>query len=846
MKNKLFLTVLCAIGLCLIFACNLDNDIATASAKKNLDTIVTESERQFFRNQEKSLSILDEAMSPFIKESDRTSAGNQRYCESFAGVFIDESGNLNIGVVQDAISEKTEISMNSLRGQVIYRQDAYSYNFLARKMDVLFEADDDFGIHKVSLREDKNRLYIYLTDINRVRDINNFLSDQGAFDEDAIVFIDDPKYFLSWSSGPAYSGEEITVPSVRSGTIGVNAICNETGKIGVITNEHVARLGDTVTHGGDIIGTVSKARLVNGGTVDASFTPFQNPYDWDMTPNSRNSGTTHTNVRFTNNIAILNGAGIMKIGVATDTQYGTIRCANTYTNLENPHGSGTIRINDTIELNVKHDKGDSGGPVYFNDTQTGTLWLIGIHFAGNVSKTIGDACRITNVMAALNVTPITNDTYKFTNVGNNVSVNGLNITRSSYPAGRLTIPDKFNGRTVTEIGNEAFQDRTGLSTVTIPTTMTKFGYNAFSNNLNLNNIWIPSSVTVIDRMAFTDCPSLIIYAQATSKPAGWHTSWNPNCPVIWNSSAVNSDYIFASGTGASSNPYIITTATHLINVRNYGNRYFKLGSNINLQNVQWTPIEAFGGNFDGNSGNGYTISNLNMIYMSNDSLGYGLFQNNYGSIQNLKVTANINFQNYNGSHVDTAKPVGVIAVRNYGEISNCQVSASGSDPMIYCKTYYTDRVGGITAYNNGNIYSCKNNGVIYSGGDTGGIAGYNTGIILECENNALICYTLSDNRISTIHSIGGIAGINYYRVSNVINKAMILYGGYSQVNDKLLQPRMAHIVGTNDNSVSSASWTSGASVNKGNLISFSWTENGTTYTHNQALYVRNAAVAVQY
>jgi len=303
---------------------------------------------------------------------------------------------------------------------------------------------------------------------------------------------------------------------------------------------------------------------------------------------------------------------------------------------------------------------------------------------------------------------------------------------------------------------------------------------------------------------------------------------------------------FASGTGAPSNPFVITTASHLNNVRDYSNRYFKLGSNINLQNAQWTPIESFNGNFDGNSGNGYTISNLNMIFMSNNSLGYGLFSTNNGTIHNLKVTANINFQNYNGSYIDTVKPVGVIAVRNYGEISNCQVSASGSDPMIYCKTYYTGTVGGIAAFNSGNITFCKNNGIIYSGGDTGGIVGYNTGIITDCENNALVCYTFSDNRISTTHSIGGIAGINYYRVSNVVNKAMILYGGYSQVNDKFLQPRMAHIVGTNDNSVSSASWTSGASVNKGNLISFSWTENGTTYTHNQALYVRNAAVGVQY
>ena len=34
MKKKLFLTALCAIGLCLIFSCSMDGD-TTASAAKN-------------------------------------------------------------------------------------------------------------------------------------------------------------------------------------------------------------------------------------------------------------------------------------------------------------------------------------------------------------------------------------------------------------------------------------------------------------------------------------------------------------------------------------------------------------------------------------------------------------------------------------------------------------------------------------------------------------------------------------------------------------------------------------------------------------------------------------------
>ena len=38
MKRKLFLAVLCTIGLCLIVACNMDSGTTTASAARSLDT----------------------------------------------------------------------------------------------------------------------------------------------------------------------------------------------------------------------------------------------------------------------------------------------------------------------------------------------------------------------------------------------------------------------------------------------------------------------------------------------------------------------------------------------------------------------------------------------------------------------------------------------------------------------------------------------------------------------------------------------------------------------------------------------------------------------------------------
>ena len=65
------------------------------------------------------------------------------------------------------------------------------------------------------------------------------------------------------------------------------------------------------------------------------------------------------------------------------------------------------------------------------------------------------------------------------------------------------IPDS-----VTEIGELAFSDCTGLTSITIPDTVTEIGDSAFNGCTGLSNINIPDSVTVIDRGVFEDCIGL--------------------------------------------------------------------------------------------------------------------------------------------------------------------------------------------------------------------------------------------------------------------------------------------------------------------------------------------------
>jgi len=88
------------------------------------------------------------------------------------------------------------------------------------------------------------------------------------------------------------------------------------------------------------------------------------------------------------------------------------------------------------------------------------------------------------------------------------------------------------------IGDSAFSQVSGLVEAAVPSGVIYIGANAFSNNHNLQSVWIPSTVNSIGEMAFSNCSLLEIYAQAASKPAGWHANWNPNNrPVNWNSPA---------------------------------------------------------------------------------------------------------------------------------------------------------------------------------------------------------------------------------------------------------------------------------------------------------------------
>jgi len=74
--------------------------------------------------------------------------------------------------------------------------------------------------------------------------------------------------------------------------------------------------------------------------------------------------------------------------------------------------------------------------------------------------------------------------------------------------GELVIPDTIEGNPVTSIGDAAFRECTGLTSITIPDGVTSIGNYAFAGCTSLTSITIPDSVTSIGGQAFDSCTSL--------------------------------------------------------------------------------------------------------------------------------------------------------------------------------------------------------------------------------------------------------------------------------------------------------------------------------------------------
>lgn len=112
-------------------------------------------------------------------------------------------------------------------------------------------------------------------------------------------------------------------------------------------------------------------------------------------------------------------------------------------------------------------------------------------------------------------TEYTKDGYTYTVSGSTAKI----VAYTTSSSGKVTIPSKLNGYTVTTIGEEAFYACTTLTEIIIPNTVTKIEDYAFSFCISLKTCRIPSSVKSIGKDIFCFNDSVVV--ECVEKSVAW-------------------------------------------------------------------------------------------------------------------------------------------------------------------------------------------------------------------------------------------------------------------------------------------------------------------------------------
>lgn len=108
----------------------------------------------------------------------------------------------------------------------------------------------------------------------------------------------------------------------------------------------------------------------------------------------------------------------------------------------------------------------------------------------------------------------------------------------------------FSSTSVKEISNNVFMGCLSLESIEL-TNVEKLGTNVFENS-GLKEIYIPLSVTSVGSDLFVDCEELIVYCEASSKPAAWDSSWSKEVKqVIWGQTNPNTKPKFTYTTSSN-------------------------------------------------------------------------------------------------------------------------------------------------------------------------------------------------------------------------------------------------------------------------------------------------------
>lgn len=184
---------------------------------------------------------------------------------------------------------------------------------------------------------------------------------------------------------------------------------------------------------------------------------------------------------------------------------------------------------------------------------------------------------------------------------------------------------------------------------------------------------------------------------------------------------------FESGTGDSSDPYIIKTAEQLAFLakqvnggETYQGKYFQLEADLDLSGREWAPIGTetvpFSGKF---SGNGNVLTNVKISAVGDY---IGLFGYNTGTITYVGIES---------GEISGGNCTGSICGLNAGTITGCYNNAPVTGK---------ESAGGVCGKNSGTVQMSYNTGAVTGTLKTGGVCGESTdgSTLANCYNTGML------------------------------------------------------------------------------------------------------------
>ena len=369
----------------------------------------------------------------------------------------------------------------------------------------------------------------------------------------------------------------------------------------------------------------------------------------------------------------------------------------------------------------------------------------------------------------------------------------------------ISIPSHvtYKGKTlpVTAIRDEAFSDRTSLTSIIIPNSVTLIGSYAFNGCSNLKYMQLMCSTP--PSINSSSIPrSTVIYVpfgayDTYKKSSGWskYTIKGSIANVVIGNDKGGGSF-GGSGSGTKDDPYLIFNPIQLHNIRNftgYDDVYFKLMSDIDLTEFiddnspteGWEPIGSVQSPFMGNlDGDGHTISGIR-IDRKADCVGFFSCVKN-ANISNLKFEGTtIKGNSHVGAFIGAADNSVINGVSaSFNNVEGMTVTAgligSAQDGCRITSSQYAgavnvagDYVGGLVSWVYDNVSISKSTvkatSIIGKAGYVGGLVG--NSIESNYADNSISANLISGSSNYTGGAIGyayGMTASNSYAfVSNI-------------------------------------------------------------------------------